>query len=149
VVAEPGDGGGDVELDRRRIGAAEVIRIREVVVALRDAGGAAEVVERDRADVALGEAECELLVEAVQAANVGQDDDAFVRRRIGCCGERREAIPVGRFQDEVLVRDRRAGDARDRRRGIEVEAHAFGSLTVVHLVTGTVPFRLELRSYLL
>ena len=148
MVPEPGGGGGDVELDRRRVGAADVIHVREVVVALGDAGGATEVVERGRGDAAFGEAECELLVEAVQTANVGQDDDAIVRGRIGCCGERGEAVPVGRFQDEILVRDGRAGDGRDRRRGIEVEAHGFCSLTVVHLVTGTVPIRLELCSYL-
>ena len=91
---------------------------------LRDAGRAAEVVEGDGGDAALGEPECELLVEAVEAANVGEDDDACVRRARRARGEGGEAVPVGRFEDEILVRDGGAGDGRDRRRGVVLEAHA-------------------------
>ena len=121
--AQPGDGGGDVGLDRRGIGLRDVIHVRELVVALADAGGAAEVVERDRGEAALGEAQRELLVEAIQPAHVGEHDDpdrgGVVRRR----RERCEARPVGGFEDEILVRDRRAGDARNGRQGVQVEAH--------------------------
>ncbi len=41
-----------------------------VVRTLLDTGGATEVVERESHDAALGEAKRELLVEAVEAANV-------------------------------------------------------------------------------
>ena len=57
---------------RRRAAAVEVL------AALGDPGGAPEVVDRDRVMAGLGEALGQLDVEAVQAADVGQDDDAGV-----------------------------------------------------------------------
>ena len=86
----------------------DVLRVREVVVALADAGRAAEVVDRDRRVPALGEAQRELLVEAVEAAHVGQHDDARRGRLLGRGRERGEAVAVGRLEHEILVRDRRA-----------------------------------------
>ena len=91
---------------------------------LSDAGGAAEVVDRDRRVPALGEAQRELLVEAVEAAHVGQHHDAGAARLLGRSGERREAIAVGRLEHEVLVRDRGAADDGDRRQRVGLEAHA-------------------------
>ena len=58
---------------------------------------------------ALGEAQGELLVEAVEAADVGQDDDPDRGGLVGRRGEGREARAVGRVEDEVL-------DARPQRR---------------------------------
>src|SRR5262249_19594519 len=94
-----------------------------VVGPLADPGGAAEVVERDGCVAALGEAERELLVEAVEAADVRQDHDpgrdVSVRNR----PERREAVAVAALEDEVVVRDGGARDPRNRRLGVDVEAH--------------------------
>ena len=89
-----------------------------------DAGGAAEVVERDREVAALGEAQRELLVEVEEPAHVRQDDDAGRGRLVGRCEERGEVVAVGGGEDEVVVRDGRARDPRDRRLGVDVEAHA-------------------------
>src|SRR5262249_27542762 len=98
--------------------------VLEVVATLLHAGRAPEEVERNRRVPALGEAERELLVEAVEAADVREDHDAdagfLLRRRL----ERCEAVPVGRLEHEVVVRDGRARDRRDRRHRVEVEAHA-------------------------
>ena len=126
-------------LDRRaRVGLHAVVgrlldvrHVLEVVVALRHAGGAAEVVERDRGVPALGEPQRELFVEVVEAAHVREDHDAGGRRVFGRREERRELVAVGRRQHEVVVRDGRAGDPRDRRLGVEVEAH--GCLTLLRL----------------
>ena len=49
---------------------ASVLHVLEVVVALPVARGPAEVVERNRGVAALGEAQRELLVEAVEPADV-------------------------------------------------------------------------------
>ena len=54
----------------------DVRHVLEVVVALLRPGRAPEVVERDRGIPALGEPQRELLVEAVQPADVGEDHDA-------------------------------------------------------------------------
>ena len=57
----------------------ELLHERHVVPVVRplvDPGGAAEVVEGDGRVAALGEAERELLVEAVEAPDVGEDHDA-------------------------------------------------------------------------
>ena len=97
--------------------------VLELVVALGDARRAAEVVERDGRVAALREAKCELLVEAVEAADVGEDDDARFARLVGQRGEGGEAVAVRRVQHQLLVRDGGAGDDGDRRRGVVVEAH--------------------------
>ena len=117
------DGSGDVGLDLLRRDRLHVRPVLEVVAALLHSGRAAEVVERERRVAALREAQGQLLVEAVEAAHVRQDHDALRRGLLGSGQEGGEAVPVARLQHEVVVRDRRAGDDRDRRRGIEVEAH--------------------------
>ena len=114
----------DVLLHELRLRLLHVLHVLEVVAALRDAGGAAEVVDRDRDVAALGEAERELLVEVVEAAHVRQDHDARRRRPVGHRAKRSETIAVGRLERQVVVRDRRARDRRDRRLGVGLEAHA-------------------------
>ena len=104
-------------------GQRHVVRVREVLVALSDPGRAPEVVDRDGRDALLAEPEGELLVEVVQAADVGKDDDAAAGRRVGAGRERREPRPVGGLEHEVVVRDRRARDRRDRRAGVGVVTH--------------------------
>ncbi len=68
--AEPRDGRGDIGLNRCRLGLCHVLHVGEVVIALAHSAGAAEVVDRDGGRPALGEAQGELLVEAVEAADV-------------------------------------------------------------------------------
>ena len=77
--------------------------VLEVVAALLDAGGAAEVVERDRRIASLGKAERELLVEAVEPADVGEDHDAGAARLVQYGGEGCEAVAVGGLEHEILV----------------------------------------------
>jgi hypothetical protein len=103
-----------------------VLPVVEVLAALADARRAAEVVERDRRVAALGEAERELLVEAVEPADVGEDRDAdacwFIRGR----HERGEAVAVAPLENEVVVGHRGTAEHRDRRRRVQLEAHAGG-----------------------
>src|SRR5581483_7739692 len=101
----------------------DVRPVLEVVAALLRAGRAAEVVDRERRMAALGESECELLVEAVEAADVRKDHDPGGPGRLGRREEGREAVAVGGGERQVLVRDGGARDPRDRRLGIGVEAH--------------------------
>ncbi len=77
--------------------------VLELVAAFLRAGSPAEVVECDSRIPALGEAKRELLVEAVEAADVGKDHDADARWFIWSRKERREPVPVARFEDEVVV----------------------------------------------
>ncbi len=103
--AQVRDRRGDVRLDAVRRRLHDVLHVVEVVVALRHPGGAAEVVERDRRVAALREAERQLLVEAVEAADVGQDHDPRRGRLLRHGLERREAVPVGGLEHEIVVRD--------------------------------------------
>src|SRR5262249_38151460 len=86
-------------------------------------GAPAEVVDRDRFVPSLGEAECELLVEPVEAADVGQDHDAGGARLVRACGKGGEAVAVRRFEDEVVVRDRGSAYDGDRRLRVRFVAH--------------------------
>ena len=88
------DRGGDVGLDAGRGRPLHVLHEGEVVVALADAGRPPEVVDRHRVVAALGEAEGELLVEAVEAAHVREYDDARPRRLVRDGGERGQLVPV-------------------------------------------------------
>ena len=103
-------------------------RVLEVLVALLGTRGAPEVVERERQVAALGEPQRQLLVEAVQPAHVRKDHDAGLRRLLGRGQEGCEPVAVACLQHEVLVRDRRAGDDRDRRQRVELEAHGRGEV---------------------
>ncbi len=123
VLAEIGDARGDVGLHRRRGRLLHVRPVFELLVALRRAGGPAEVVESNGGDAALGEAQGELLVEAVEAADVGEDDDGgsagLFRHRL----EGREAVVVRRVELEPPVGHGGAPDDGDGRQRVEVEAH--------------------------
>jgi hypothetical protein len=108
-----------------------VLPVGEVIPALADTGCSAEVVDRNRGDATLGEAQRELFVEAVQAANVGENRDPVARGRFRDGGERRKPRPVSRLEDEIPVRDGGAGDGGHRRLGIELEAH-YGATLALH-----------------
>ena len=123
------DGGGDIGLNALGRRLLDVFHVLEVVAALRHPGGATEVVERNGRDPTLGEAQCQFLVEPVEAAHVRQDHDAYVHRLLRGRREGGEGISVARREREVLVRDGGAADHRDGRNGIEFEAHCRPSLT--------------------
>jgi hypothetical protein len=91
------DRGPDVALDSLRGRLLDMRPVLEVISALVDARRPSEVVERDRRDAALGEAQRELLVEPVEPAHVRQDHDARARRRVRLGPEGGEAVPVGRL----------------------------------------------------
>src|SRR5947207_6286035 len=116
------DRGPDIGLNALRRRLSHVLRVVEVLATLVGAGGPTEVVERERRVTALGEAQRQLLVEAVETADIGQDHDAGVRRLLRRGQERGEAVAVAGLQHDVLVRDGRTGDDRDRRQRVEVEA---------------------------
>ena len=101
-----------------------MIHVRELVVALGHAGGAAEVVEGDGGIATLAEAQGELLVEAVEPADVGEHDDADPAGLIGDGREGSEQRAVGCLEGEILRPHRcSAREGRDRRQRIELEAH--------------------------
>jgi hypothetical protein len=96
----------------------ELLHERHVVPVVRplvDAGRAAEVVEGDRSVAALGEAQGELLVEAVEAPHIRQDHDARRELSVRNRPEGGEPVAVLGLEHEVVVRDGGARDARDRR----------------------------------
>src|SRR5262249_38809600 len=70
LLAQEVDRGADVGLDPGLRRLVDVLAVLEVVVSLRDARRAAEGVDRNRAIAALREAQCQLLVESVEAAHV-------------------------------------------------------------------------------
>ena len=95
----------DVGLDLLGCRLWDVLAPGELVAALGDPRRAPEVVDRERGEPALGKPQRELLVEAVEAADVRENDDADPARLVGQGRERRELIPVSGFEDEILVRD--------------------------------------------
>ena len=123
------DGSRDVGLYEIRLRLGHVRHVLELVVASGDAGRAAEVVDRNRREAALGEPEGELLVEAVQAADVREDRDPDRGRLLRNGPERSEPVAVRGAQDEVVVGDSRAGEDGDRGQGVGVEAHRRNRLT--------------------
>ena len=104
MLTQPGDAGGDVGLNPLGRRLCDVVHVRESVLALVDAGRAPEVVEGGRGDPAFGEAQGQILVEAVEAADVREHDHAcggpFI---LGQRGERGEAVAVCSLEDEVLM----------------------------------------------
>ena len=89
-----------------------------------DAGGPPEVVERHGIDARLREPQGELLVVRVEAADIGEDDDAGTGRLGRARTEREEAVAVIGGQDQRGSVEGAAGDRRDGRPAVEVEAHA-------------------------
>ena len=81
----------------------DVRPVLEVIVTLRHAGCAPEVVERNRGDPALGESQRNLLVEAVEPADVGENHDSLRGRLVGNSRECRERVPVRRSEDELIM----------------------------------------------
>ena len=88
-----------------------------------DPGGPPEVVDRERVHARLGEAERQLLVVRVQAADVRQDDDGRPRGGLGAGKQPGEAPAVAGPEDHLLAVDCAAGHRLDRRPAVEVEAH--------------------------
>ena len=118
------DGRPHVLLDPVGCRLRHVLHVRELVVALVDARGATEVVESNRGIAALGEAKRELLVEAIEPADVRQDDDTHRPRLVRPGRERGEPGSVGGLEGGVFRED--GGAARedgDRRQRVELEAH--------------------------
>src|SRR4029079_14893488 len=68
-------GGPDVGRDAGPGGLLDVGHVLEPLAPSPEAGGPPEVVDRDRVDAVLGEAQGQLLEERVEAANVRQDHD--------------------------------------------------------------------------
>ena len=96
----------------------------EVVVALPDARGPAEVVEGDGGVAALGEAQRELLVEAVEPADVGEDDDADARRLVGRAANAANRVPSADSSTRSSCEMAAPRMIGDRRQGVELEAQA-------------------------
>jgi hypothetical protein len=67
--------------------------VLEVVAAPGGTCRSPEVVEGDGRIAAFGEPKGELLVEAVEPANVGKDDDADARRLLGAAAKAANAFP--------------------------------------------------------
>ncbi len=125
--------GGDVQRDRLGRGLPDVRHVLEVLVARAEPGRAAEVVQRDRRVAGLGEALGELLVEAEQAADVGQHDDAGralgareVRGEVGAVGAGQGVALTGRAAGHHLKSLGQLGDDR-----VERKAHSAGNATRV------------------
>ncbi len=126
-------GGGGVLFHLTDLQLLDVRHVFEVLVTRAEAGGAAEVVDRDCGVADLGEALGQLRVERVQAADVGQDHHPAALARGGLRESGRESGAVGRGQLEHL-RPRATGDrgehevlGRRRWARVEVEAHDAGT----------------------
>ena len=113
----------DVGLHVRRRRLLDMRHVLEVVAAFLDAGRPPEVVEREPGVPALREPQRQFFVEPVEAADIGQDHDADRARVIRSREECGEPVPVGSLEKEVVVRNGRPRYRRDRRCGVEVEAH--------------------------
>ena len=85
--------------------------------------GAAEVVDRHGVDAALGEAQRQLLVERMQSADIGQDDDARAGGVSARASKARNCVAVGRLELDPLAVDGCAGKRRNRWVAVKVEAH--------------------------
>ena len=114
--------------DRVRARPLDVRHVFELVVAHAHAGRPTEVIERRRMDPGLGEAHGEVLVEGVQTADVGEDDDRRPSGLLGGGRVGREPGAVGGGQEEVtpVGRARSTGDRRKRRTRARLVAHVPG-----------------------
>ena len=101
-------GRGDVGVDGLRPGLANVRHVFEGVRAPVGPRGASEVVERDRVHARGGKALGKLLVEGVESADIGIDDDSGVAV-IGPCEIPAETRPIRTDEHRVLA-GRAAGD---------------------------------------
>ena len=117
-----GDIGGETLPRRLR----HVRTVVEVVAADVRSCRAAEVVDREGVHASLGEPQRQLLEERVEAAHVRQDQHPGSRRLGGTRMERREPVAVGGGQGRARAVERAAGDRRDGRVAVEIEAHGSG-----------------------
>src|SRR4051794_24553201 len=107
----------------------DVGHVLEIVLPPPQPGGPPEIVDGECVDAVLREPERELLEERMEAADVGQDDDAGSAWRRGAGPECPELVAI-RCRERQLVRiERGARNRNDRRSGVEVEAHAAGTST--------------------
>ncbi len=118
-----GDRGGDVCVDCLRAGLDDVLLVGEVGVPPLGAGRPREEIERHCIHAGLREAERQLLVVRVQAANVRDDHHAGARRLLCAGTDGRELGPVGAGEGQLLAVDRGAANRGDRWSGVTVEAH--------------------------
>ncbi len=116
-------GGGDVGLEPGPGRTRCVLGEGEVGIAPRRPRGPTVVVEGQRVDADLGEANGQLLVVAEETAHVGQDQDGVARGfgRIGTEGG--ETVAVGGREHQRMVVDRGAVDGLDRGLAVLAEAH--------------------------
>ena len=117
------DAGPDIRAEGRPPRLSDMRAEIEVVAAVAEARRAGEVIDRDRVDPVLGEAEGQLLVVGMQPADVGEDQDARARRPRGPGGERPERRPVGRGEGHRRPIHRTTRDRGDGRPTVEIEAH--------------------------
>ena len=113
--AEVSDSRADIGLNTVGSRLLDVLHVLEIVAALRDPGGATEVVECHGRDASLGEPQRQFLVEPVEAAHIREDHDAHVDGLLRGRRKGGECIPVGRLEHEILMRDCGAADHRDGR----------------------------------
>src|SRR5712664_2705627 len=90
----------------------------ERLAAIADACRAAEIVDGYRVDPGLGEALRELLVEMVQAADVGHDDHAGTGRLFGACEVGAELRAICGGEDQVTLVGGGAAYGREGRAGV-------------------------------
>src|SRR4051794_40653249 len=133
--ARPLHGGGlrrvRVGLDLRGPRLLDVRHVLEVLVALARAGGAPEVVDRDRVVAGVGEALRELDVEAIEAADVREDDHGGAAGRLGGLRQGGGELGAVRRRQLELLGPGAAGHGRAadevggqvRRVGVKGEAH--------------------------
>src|SRR5262249_17683837 len=110
-------------LDALARGLRNVRRPVEFFAPLADARGAPKVIDGDGVYALLSEAQRQLLIEVIQAARIGQDNDAAAARPVRIRAECREAVAIRGREYEILVLDRRARNRPYRRQGFAIVAH--------------------------
>ena len=98
-------------------------RVLEAVHAPAEAGRPAEVVDGDGVYAVLGEAQGQVLVVGVQAADIRQDHDAGAGRDGGAGTERGQPSAIVRGEGQLAGVERTTGDRRHGRAGVMVVAH--------------------------
>jgi hypothetical protein len=104
VCSEVGDCGAGVGGDTFQSGPRDVLLVSERVVPLADAGCSAKVIDGHRVIAMLGETQCQLLVEMMKTANVGEDHHPGTLALDARRSEGGEPIPVDGGQDKVPAR---------------------------------------------
>src|SRR4051812_40315899 len=123
LATEGFDGGRDVARDTRPSRPLGVGHVLERVAAWLGAGRPPEIVDGEGIDAAFRETQGELLVERMQPAHVGEDDDAGATGLGRPRSEGGEAVPVGTRDLGRLAVESAAGDREDRRSTVGGVAH--------------------------